>query len=76
MHTIIGLPWWLSGKESVCNAGDAGNKGSRVASLGQEIPWKRNGSLLQYSHLENSMDRGAWWAIVHRVAKNRTRMRD
>ena len=31
-----------------------------------------NGSPLQYSCLENSMDRGAWWATVHRVAKIRT----
>ena len=72
MHTIIGLPWWLSSKESVCNAGDAGNKVSRVGSLGEEIPWKRNGNLLQYSHLENSMDRGACWAIVHGVVNSQT----
>ena len=35
-----------------------------------------NGSPLQYSCLENSMDRGAWRAIVHGVAKSRTRLRD
>ena len=30
-----------------------------------KIPWKGNGNSLQYSHLENSMDRAAWWDIVH-----------
>ena len=33
-----------------------------------------NGKLLQYSCLENSMDRGAWWAAVHGVAKSQTRL--
>ena len=35
-----------------------------------------NGTLLQYSCLENSMDGGAWWAVVHGVAKSRTRLSD
>ena len=35
-----------------------------------------NGNPLQYSCLENPMDRGAWWATVHRVAKSRTRPSD
>ena len=35
-----------------------------------------NGYPLQYSCLEHSMDRGAWWAIVHRVAKSRTQLSD
>ena len=35
-----------------------------------------NGTPLQYSCLENPMDRGAWWAAVHRVTKSRTRLRD
>ena len=35
-----------------------------------------NGTLLQYSCLENPMDRGAWWAEVHGVAKSRTRLSD
>ena len=33
-----------------------------------------NGNPLQYSCLENTMDRGAWWAIVHEVTKNQTRL--
>ena len=36
----------------------------------ERSPGKRNGNLLQYSCLENSMDRGAWWAAVYRVAKS------
>ena len=43
-------------------------------------PWifigRTDGNLLQYSCLENSMDRGAWWVIVHEVTKNRTRQSD
>ena len=35
-----------------------------------------NGTLLQYSSLENPMGRGAWWAVVHGVATSRTRLRD
>ena len=38
----------------------------------RKIPWKGNGSPLQYSCLENPMDGGAWWAAVHRVTKSRT----
>ena len=45
---------------------------TQVQSLGREDPWKGNGYLLQYSCLENPMDRGAWWAIVHGVAKSQT----
>ena len=35
-------------------------------------PGEGHGNPLQYSHLDNSMDRRAWWATVHRVAKSRT----
>ena len=38
----------------------------------RKIPRERNGYPLQYSCLENSKDRGAWWAIVHGVAKSQT----
>ena len=40
-----------------------------------DSPGEGNGNPLQYSCLENSMDRGAWWAIVHRVAKSQTQWR-
>ena len=50
---------------------------TQVRSLGQEdSPGGGHGNPLQYSCLENSMDRGAWWAIVHRVAKSQTRLSD
>ena len=48
-----------------------------VRSLGLErSPGEGNGNLLQHSCLENSMDRGAWWATAHGVTKNRTRLSD
>ena len=57
----------LDGKESACNAGDLGSiPGS------ERSPGEGNGYPLQYSCLENPMDRGAWWATVHEVTKNRT----
>ena len=46
---------------------------TQVQSLGQE--GEGNGHPLQYSCLENSMDREAWWATIHGVAKNQTRQR-
>ena len=63
----VGFPGGSNGKESVCNAGDPGSIPGSVRSPGEE-----NGNPLQYSCLENSTERGAWWAIVHRVAKNQT----
>ena len=61
----IGLPWWLSGKESACQAGDVDS----IRGSGRS-PKGGNGSLLQYSCLENSMDRGAWWgSTVHETSK-------
>ena len=48
------------GKESACNAGDTGDVGS-IPESGRS-PGEGNGNPLQYSCLENSMDRGAWWA--------------
>ena len=59
------LPLWLSGKESACSAGDAGDTGS-IPGL-RRSPEGGNANLLQYSCLGNPMERGAWWAIVHRV---------
>ena len=59
-----GLPRWLSGKESPANAGDAGSIPGSGRSLGERI-----GNPLQYSCLENAMDREAWQATVHGVTK-------
>ena len=56
-------------KESACNAGDPGS----TPGLGRS-PGEGNGNPLQYSCLENPMDREAWQATVHGVAKSRTRI--
>ena len=72
MLYIIGLPQWLNSKESACNAGDSGDKGLSPG-LGRS-PGKGSGSPLQYSFLENSMDKRAWWATVHGVAKSQTEL--
>ena len=61
------------GKESACDAGDAGRLSS-IPRLGRS-PGGGNGNPLQYSYLENPMDRVAWWAIVHRVTKSWTRLK-
>ena len=55
------------GKESACNAGDPGS----IPRSGRS-PGEGNGNLLQYSFLGNPMDRGAWQAIFHGVAKSPT----
>ena len=60
----MGLPWWLSGKESACGEGNI----SSISGLGRS-PREGNGSPLQYSCLGNPMDRGAWWPTVHGVSK-------
>ena len=62
-----GLPGGSEGKESACSAGDLGSIPGRGRS-----PEEGNGNPLQYSCLENSMDRGAWWATVHGVAEQLT----
>ena len=64
----VGLPWWLSGKESACNAGDAGLTVESIPGSGRP-PGDRNGSPLQYSCLGNPMDRGAWQATIHGATK-------
>ena len=56
---------WLSVKESACNAGDVG-----LIPGSERSPGIGNGNPLQYPCLENSMNRGAWWATVHRVAES------
>ena len=58
-------------KESACSAGDLGS----VRGFGR-FPGEGHGNPLQYSCLENPMDRGAWWAAVHGVAGIRTRLSD
>ena len=67
---LFGASQLVSGKESACNAGATGDAGS-IAGLGRSTG-EGNGSPLQYSCLENPMDRGAWHAAVHRVAQSQT----
>ena len=62
-----GFPGGSDGKEPACNAGDPG----LIPGLGRS-PGEGTGYPLQYFCLENSMDRGAWWATVHGVAKSWT----
>ena len=61
------FPGGSDGKASVYNAGDPGS----IPGLGRS-PGEGNGNPLQYYFLENPMDRGAWQATVHEVAKSRT----
>ena len=57
-------------KNPPANAEDVGDAGLFPGS--GRSPGVGNGNPLQYSYLENPMDRGAWWAIVHRVAKSQS----
>jgi len=68
--SFYGLSQWLSGKESVCNAGVAGDA-ALIPGSGRS-PQVGNGNPLQYSCLENPMDRGALQATVHSVAESDT----
>ena len=63
-----GFPSGSDDKGSACNAGDSGS----VTGSGRS-PEEGNGYPLQYSCLENPMDRGAWQATIHGVTKNQTR---
>ena len=58
--TPLGLLWWSDSEEPASNAGDPGS----VPGPGRS-PGEGNGNPVQYSCLENPMDRGAWQAIVH-----------
>ena len=67
----MGFPGGSDGKESACSVRDPGS----VPGLGR-TPGEGNGYPLQYSCLENPMDRGVWWAIVYGVAKSQTQLSD
>ena len=76
LHTIFffytlnwGFPGGSDGKESTCNAGDPGS----IPGLGR-YPGEGNANPLQYSCLENPMDRGAWQAAVYGVTKIQTQL--
>ena len=59
------FPGSSEGKESGCNEGDLG-----LIPRSGRSPGEENGYPLQYSCLENCMDRGAWWATLHGVAES------
>ena len=65
---------WLSGKESACSAGAAGDPGL-IPGSGRS-PGEGTDNPLQYSRLESPMEGGAWWATVHGVVKSQTRLSD
>ena len=68
----LGFPGGAEVKSSACNnVGDLG----LIPGLGRS-PGEGNGNPLQYSCLENPMDGGAWWAIVHGVTKSWTQLND
>ena len=64
---VMGFPGGSDGKESVSTARDPGLILELGRSSGEE-----NSYPLQYSGMENSMDRGAWWTAVHVVTKSQT----
>ena len=71
LSTNLGFPGGSDSKESACNAGDPGS----IPGSGRS-PGEGNDNPLQYSCLENLMNRGAWQATVHGVTKNQTQLSD
>ena len=63
----FGVPQWLSGKESACQR-------RRLGFDPWDSPGEGNGTPLQYSCLQNPMDRGAWQVTVHGVPESRTQL--
>ena len=73
IHTVArGFPDGSDSKDPICNAGDTGDAGL-IPGSGRSAGGG-NGNPLQYSCLENPMDRGAWRATVPRVTKSQTRL--
>ena len=64
-----GFPGGSGGKESTWNMGDPG----LILESGRS-PGEENGNPLQYSYLENPMDKGAWWTTIHGVTKSQTQL--
>ena len=70
LRSHVGFPVALVVKNSPANAGDLRDRGLIPES--EKCPGGGHGNPLQYSCLENSVDRGAWWAIVPRIPKSLT----
>ena len=67
----MGFPSGVSSKWCQCRR----HKRPEFDPWAGKIPWRRAWQPLHYSCLENPMDRGAWWATVHRVAKSQSRLK-
>ena len=67
---IFGFPGGSVVKNSPAKAAATGDSGS-IPGLGRS-PGGGNGNALQYFCLKNAMDRGAWWATIHSIAKSQT----
>ena len=67
IYSILGFLGGSGSKESACNARDLGS----IPGSGRS-PGEGNSNPLQYSYLENSMDRGAWWTTVHGISRSQT----
>ena len=70
LYVYMGFPGGSDGKESTCNAEDPGS-----IPVSGRFPGRGHGNPLQYSCLENPMDKETWLAIVHRVAKSWTQLK-
>ena len=70
-NSALGFPDGSDRNESACNAREL----SLIRGSGRS-PGEGNGKPLQYSGMENPMDRGAWWTTVQGVAKSWTQMSD
>ena len=75
LSVVLGISLGFPGGTVVKNLPDKARDSCSFLGLGQS-PGGGNGNPLQYSYLENSMDRGAWWATVQGVIKSRTRLSD
>jgi len=71
IYSSVGFPGGSDGKESACNAGNS----TSISGSGRS-PGEGNGYPLQYSCLENFMDRGAWRVTVHWISKSWTWLSD
>ena len=71
IYKLLGFPGGSASKEPACDEEDPG-----LTPGSGRFPGEGNGNPLQYSCLENSMDRGAWNATVHGVAKSQTQLSD
>ena len=69
LYPYLDFPGGSDSKGSACNAGDPGS----IRALGRS-PGEGNGYPLQYSSLENSMDKGAWCTTVPEAAKSQTQL--